>query len=131
MHFAIFFSASLLLATWTRSTVLCVFGSIAFWVICWGRQLQPSRAGRRLPNRRRRLLLPPLTVRLAEIGYWLLPKPVDLGRLVFDALGAGTSFRPLLDAHAAMWPSLSVLTSLLFTAYLLLAASRQFARTDY
>ena len=35
LHFAIFFSFSLLLAVCTRSTVVCVFGSIAFWGICW------------------------------------------------------------------------------------------------
>ena len=36
LHFAIFFSFSLLLAVCMRSTVLCVFGSVAFWLICWG-----------------------------------------------------------------------------------------------
>ena len=35
LHFAIFFSFSLLLAVCTRSTVVCVFGSIAFWGVCW------------------------------------------------------------------------------------------------
>src|SRR4030088_1674685 len=36
LHFAIFFSFSLLLAVCTRSTVVCVFGSIVFWFLCWG-----------------------------------------------------------------------------------------------
>src|ERR1700676_5466462 len=36
MHFAVFFSVSLLLAVFTRSTVVCVFGSILFWCIAWG-----------------------------------------------------------------------------------------------
>jgi ABC-type transport system involved in multi-copper enzyme maturation permease subunit len=130
LHFAIFFSASLLLATWTRSTVLCVFGSIAFWVICWA--VNFSRHALAAASQiAAEGSFSSLTVRLAEIGYWILPKPVDLGRLVFDALGASTSFRPLLDNSAAVWPTLSVLTSLLFTAYLLVAASRQFAQTDY
>jgi len=35
LHFAIFFSASLVLAVCTRSTVVSVFGSIAFWIMCW------------------------------------------------------------------------------------------------
>ncbi len=36
LHFAVFFSVSLLLAVCTRSTVVCVFGSILFWCIAWG-----------------------------------------------------------------------------------------------
>lgn len=130
LHFAIFFSASLLLATWTRSTVLCVFGSIAFWLICWAVNFSHHAlaAASRIASEGS---FSPLTVRLAEISYWLLPKPVDLGRMVFDALGASTSFRPLLENTAAVWPGLSILTSLLFTAYLLFAAARQFAHTDY
>ena len=68
---------------------------------------------------------------LTDLGYWVLPKPVDLGRLVFDALGAQTHFRPLLESTAMLPLSLSVLTSLLFTAYILFAAGKQFAQTDY
>src|SRR5207248_1034875 len=36
VHFAIFFSFSTLLATLSRSTVTCVFGSLLFWLLCWG-----------------------------------------------------------------------------------------------
>jgi len=36
LHFAIFFSFSVFLAVWTRSTVACVFWSIVFWLMCWG-----------------------------------------------------------------------------------------------
>ncbi len=35
LQFAVFFGFSLLLAVCFRSTVVCVFGSIAFWGICW------------------------------------------------------------------------------------------------
>ena len=35
-----------------------------------------------------------LAVRLADIGYWILPKPVDLGCLAFDALGAADALPP-------------------------------------
>jgi ABC-type transport system involved in multi-copper enzyme maturation permease subunit len=130
LHFAIFFSFSLLLAVCTRSTVVCVFGSIAFWGICWalnyGRHVVLAAAS----------LAPegsfssPL-VGLANLGYWILPKPIDLGKLVFDALGAEAHFRPLFQQTTAISLPWSVVTSLLFTAYLLFAASRQLARADY
>ena len=35
LHFAMFFSVSVLLAVWTQSTVVCVFGSILFWALAW------------------------------------------------------------------------------------------------
>ena len=68
---------------------------------------------------------------LADVCYWLFPKPVDLGRLVFDSLGAGSSFRWPLAAGVGVSLWLSVLTSLGFTGYVLFAAARQFARADY
>jgi len=36
LHFAVFYSFSAMLAVWTRSTVVCVFGTLLFWVLCWG-----------------------------------------------------------------------------------------------
>jgi hypothetical protein len=130
LHFAIFFSFSLLLAVCTRSTVVCVFGSIAFWGLCWavnfGQQAISAAAG--LGSQ---AALSSLWTRLAAISYWILPKPVDLGRLVFDALGAQTHFRPLCPGGTAAPLTLAVLTSLLFTGYILLAAGRHWTRTDY
>jgi hypothetical protein len=130
LHFAIFFSVSLLLAVLTRSTVVCVFGSIAFWGICWGMNYgrQAIGSGSDLASQG---TLSPLLVRLADFGYWVLPKPIDLGRLVFDALGAGTHFQPAIAGISATSLGLSVLTSLLFTAYILYAAGRQFTQMDY
>ena len=128
LHFAIFFSVSLLLAVLFRSTVVSVFGSIAFWGLSWGinygRHLVTSDAASQGAFSR------PL-VWLAEIGYWVFPKPADLGQLLFDVLGAGAHFRPLLGSAPLMPLGLSVLTSLLFTAYVLLTAGVQFARADY
>lgn len=130
LHFAIFFSFSLVLAVCTRSTVVCVFGSIAFWGICWainfGRCAVVA-ASKVAPDG----AFSAGVAWLSEIGYWLFPKPVDLGRLVFDALGAEAHFRPVVDNVAGLSLGLSIITSLLFTAYLLLAATRQFTRMDY
>jgi ABC-type transport system involved in multi-copper enzyme maturation permease subunit len=130
LHFAVFFSVSLLLAVLFRSTVVSVFGSIAFWGLSWGinygRHLVTSASDAATQGAFARPL-----VWLAEIGYWLFPKPIDLGQLLFDALGAGAHFQPLLPGAPMMSLGLAVLTSLLFTAYMLLTAGVQFARADY
>ena len=130
LHFAIFFSFSLFLAVCTRSTVVCVFGSIAFWGICWGINLG-RHAVMAASDLTSQGSFSGTVVWLTDIGYWLFPKPVDLSQLVFNALGAGAYFRPVLESTAAVSLPLSVATSLVFTGYVLLAASRQFARTDY
>jgi ABC-type transport system involved in multi-copper enzyme maturation permease subunit len=130
LHFAIFFSFSLLLAACTRSTVLCVFGSIAFWGICWGINYGRHAvvaAAQVAPQAGFSWLL----VQLVNLGYWLFPKPIDIGRLIFDALGAGANFRPGVEGLASVSLGLSVLTSLLFTGYVLFAAGRQWSQTDY
>lgn len=130
LQFAVFFGFSLLLAVCSRSTVVCVTGSIAFWAVCWainfGRHAvmastEVAGCGK----------FSALAVRLADIGYWILPKPVDLGCLSFDAFGTATSFRPILEHAGGLSLGLSVLTSLAFTVYVLIAAERQFAKMDY
>ena len=130
LHFAIFFSFSLLLAVCTRSTVVCVFGSIAFWGICWAINFGRHAVTAASELTSQGAFSAPL-VWLADVGYWLFPKPVDLGKLVFDSLGAGAYFRTPLAGDAGISLGLSVLTSLLFTGYILFAASRQFAKMDY
>jgi len=130
LQFAVFFGFSLLLAVCFRSTVVCVFGSIAFWGICWainfGRHAVMAAAAVAGCGK-----FSSVAVCIANISYWVLPKPVDLGCLAFDALGAQTHFRPILEHSGELSLGLSVLTSLLFTVYILVAAERQFARTDY
>ena len=73
---------------------------------------------------------------LVDAGYWLLPKPADLGLVLFDALGAGGAFAksPALqavEARGAFHPGLSVLTSLLFTGGVLALAGHELATQDY
>ena len=130
LHFAIFFSFSLLLAVCTRSTVVCVFGSIAFWGLCWAINFGRHAVTAASELTAQGAFSAPL-VWLANVGYWLFPKPVDLGKLVFDSLGAGAYFRTPFAGGAGISLGLSVFTSLLFTAYILFAASRQFAKMDY
>jgi ABC-type transport system involved in multi-copper enzyme maturation permease subunit len=134
LHFAVFFSMSLLLAVCTRSTVVCVFGSILFWFMTWGL------------NYGRHVLAASATAMpdgqfssaitwLVDFGYWILPKPADFSVLLFNALGAQNYFGPLFDlktlqAHGFSI-GLSIATSLAFTLYTLFAAGRRFATIDY
>ena len=129
LHFSIFFGFSLLLAVCTRSTVSCVFGSIAFWAICWGMNYGRHAAAGTALGADTELSQPLLW--LVEAGYWILPKPADLGMVLYDALGARDHFSPLFTDPGLFSFELSIATSLAFTAYLLVAASRQFAATDY
>jgi hypothetical protein len=130
LQFAVFFGFSLLLAVCSRSTVVCVTGSIAFWGICWainfGRHAVMAASAVAGCGK-----FSALAVRMTDIAYWIMPKPVDLGCLSFDALGAQTHFRPVLEHCGGLSLGLSVLTSLAFTVYLLIAAERQFAKMDY
>lgn len=131
-HFAIFFGFSALLAVCTRSTVVCVSGSLLFWFLCWG-----INYGRHVA-----VLLPESAgassalVALADVGYWVLPKPADLGYVLFDTLGAGHAFRApeafqALATRGVFYPLLSLLTSLAFALCTLAVAAWEFARTDY
>jgi hypothetical protein len=129
LQFAVFFGFSMLLAVSFRSTVLCVSGTIAFWAMCWainfGRHAVTTASvadGGKFSS---------VTVWMTEIGYWVVPKPVDLSCLSFDALGAQAHFRPIFEHSGGISLWLSVLTSLAFTLYLLFAAERHFAKIDY
>ena len=135
LQFAIFFSFSVLLAVCSRSTVVCVFGSVLFWCLCWGMNFgrhallaetyRPSDAA-----------IAGQAVRLVEAGYWFLPKPADLGIMLFDALDAASAYGKVavfdsIQAHGDFHPWLSIAASLSFMALALVAASRQFAALDY
>lgn len=132
IHFAIFYGMSVLLAVSTRSTIACVFGSILFWLLCWAMNY-----GRHMV-----VALPDLHEAasgmraLVEVGYWILPKPADLGLLLFDALQAGNYFNSAIEfdalkAQGAFSPVLSVAASLGFTAAVLALACYEFHTTDY
>lgn len=131
IHFAIFFSVSTLLAVSTRSTIACVFGSILFWMLCWGMNY-----GRHMV-----LATDPHGMTgglhfMLEAGYWLLPKPADLGILLFDALQAQNYFSTVMEfdavkAKGAFSPVLSVAASLGFTVLVLALAAYEFHTMDY
>ena len=136
LHFSIIFSASAVLAVCTRSTVSCVFGSIVFWLICFG--MNYGRHVTSIPEMMGKAAapFPPAFHALVDAAYWVLPKPADLV-VVLDGLLKGSShFAASLDpttlaASHAFHPALSILSSLLAAIALLGLAAHQWSTTDY
>ena len=134
LHFSIFFGFSVLLAVWTGNAVVCVFGSIAFWFVAWSMNFARHAlavSGDMVAESVRSSYFSGLL----DFGYWILPKPADLGMLLYNALGASDHFGKLLDlqsleAHGFSM-LLSVLSSLVFAAVVLFASARKFQATDY
>jgi ABC-type transport system involved in multi-copper enzyme maturation permease subunit len=135
LQFAILYSFSVLLAVTTRSTVACIFGTILFFMVCWGMNLGRHYAVALAPE----ASLSPLTGFLTEAGYWMLPKPTDLAVLLEQTLGVGQHFDSLSRLEAirivgeknAFHPELSLLASLAFAGVMLFISGRHLAATDY
>jgi ABC-type transport system involved in multi-copper enzyme maturation permease subunit len=132
LYFAIFYSFSVLLAVLTRSTVTCVFGSVLFWLLAWGINYGRVMAFS-LPESQQ---LPSMTRTLADTTYWLSPKPIDAGLILFNALDAQQHFEKprmfaLLESGQAFSPLLSILSSLVITGVLLGLSVHEFNATDY
>ncbi|HWB08362.1 MAG TPA: ABC transporter permease subunit [Pirellulales bacterium] len=135
IHFAIFFSFSLVLAVCTRSTVLCVFGSILFWFLCWGMNFGRHEVVAE-NYRASEAVFGSEAVTLVEAAYWTLPKPADVGMLLYEAVDAAGDFGQVaafqqVKEHGDFHPYLSLATSLAFMVLLLAGASRQFSALDY
>jgi ABC-type transport system involved in multi-copper enzyme maturation permease subunit len=132
LQFAIFYSFSVLLGVITRSTVTCVFGSLLFWLLAWGINYGCVMARGVLE----RQYLPASTLALAEVAYWISPKPIDAGLILFDALNAQHHFvKPLvfnlIESGQAFSPFLSIVSSLVLTGVLLFLSMNEFSTTDY
>ncbi|MFI5457464.1 MAG: transcriptional regulator [Isosphaerales bacterium] len=132
LQFAIFYSFSVLLAVITRSTVACVFGSVLFWLLAWGINYGSVMARGVLE----RQYMPACTRALAEAAYWVFPKPIDAGLILFNALDAAHHFEKpvifkLIESGQAFSPHLSILSSLALTGVLLALSTYEFSATDY
>jgi ABC-type transport system involved in multi-copper enzyme maturation permease subunit len=132
LHFAVFFSFSAMLATATRSTVACVFGSILFWLLCWAMNV----------GRHAFLVLPELQVagmnlgHTVELAYWILPKPLDfhlilLGTLQDEFLLSSIVNTRVLAERGAWQPAASLLASSLCAVVLLVLAAYDFVTAEY
>jgi hypothetical protein len=103
-----------------------------FWFICWGMNI-----GRHAIVTMQGFEKMPASFRwLTEAGYWFLPKPADLGIILFNGLGAH-DFVPQNAVFEAVQqqnlfqPGWSVTTSLVFTAVTIVLAAHHFLTTDY
>jgi ABC-type transport system involved in multi-copper enzyme maturation permease subunit len=127
LQFLIVYSFSALLAVRWRNTVVCVVGAVLLWGVCSAVNL----------TRHEALTGPqPASQWVVETGYWVLPKPADLGFLLDEALQSGRHFQGLRSLEAArdrnaFYPELSLYTSLLFTLAVVGFAARRFTLTDY
>jgi ABC-type transport system involved in multi-copper enzyme maturation permease subunit len=139
LHFAAIYAFSVLLAVYTRSTAACIVGTVLFWLVCWGIGV----------GRHYALALPdlapgaapvsPVTTLLAEVGYWVLPKPADLVVGLEQTLQMGQHFSgpsgwgvfEVVNRRGALVMELSLLTSLLSAAAMLALAGHQLKTTDY
>lgn len=134
LHFSIFFAFSVLLAVCTRSTVVCVFGSLVFWCVAWSLNFG-RHAFFTATDMASDTLRSPLLSGIIDAGYWILPKPADLGVLFYDSLGAQDHFGKLFDPTAlaahGFSMTLSVLTSLAFAVVVLIASVRTFGKLGY
>jgi hypothetical protein len=68
-----------------------------------------------------------------EAGYWVLPKPADMGYLLFTVMDAQkdiASIAPSLPTIADN-PALSLLSSLLFAVVMLAIAGYELVKADY
>lgn len=136
LQFAIFFSVSALIASQLRGSSACILGAVLFWALCWGMNY----------GRHAVVALPSLSPNAAatarplgwvvEAGYWLLPKPADLGMIVGDALGAKPDsqvipeFATVRKLHR-FHPTAAILTSVLSATLLLGCALQRFESADY
>jgi hypothetical protein len=131
VNFAVFYAFSAFLAVCTRSTVVAVFGTLLFWLLCWTMNFTHHRVvGTQMPG------LSPVATVLVQAGYWTLPKPLDLSGLFFEAMKAKGYSVPVpeleaLKARGLFYPELSVLASLAFAVGVLAIAAYEFRKMDY
>jgi ABC-type transport system involved in multi-copper enzyme maturation permease subunit len=126
LQVAAIYGFSVFLGVWTRSTLACVVGSVLFWFTCSGMNYGRHYLVVNEPDE-------PFLRGLVEVGYWILPKPVDLGMLLHEAVESGQSL-PLLQAvkqQGAFHPGLSVLASLAFAVGMVAIAAQLLRRKDY
>lgn len=131
MNFAVFFSVSTFLAVWTRSTVACVFGTLLFWLVCWAMNFTHLRLGANPLEG-----MSAMSGFMMDVGYWVLPKPLDLGGIFYDAMGAENFSMKMPELASAQdagrhQPELSVLSSGAFAAATLAVAANEFRTADY
>ena len=128
LHFAVFFSFSAMLASATRNTAACVFGTVLFWMLCWAMNFGRHAAMSSLDPH----ILSPAFGWTIDAAYWVLPKPLDFQL----ALAGRTGHDGLMGLNhvteRGVWsPALSVLASALCGVVLLGVAAYDFVTAEY
>jgi hypothetical protein len=130
----VFYSFSALLAVMSRNTTVCIVGSIVFWAFCWGMNYgRHALAGVQVDDVQRAV---GGLGRVADIAYWIMPKPADFSLVLADALGADPSaggwpaIRAVREA-GQFFPLASILTSLASGAVILALAAFEFVHDEY
>jgi ABC-type transport system involved in multi-copper enzyme maturation permease subunit len=131
INFAVFYAFSAFLAVCTRSTVVAVFGTLLFWVLCWAVNLTHHHLIAADVKG-----VTPMASFLIDTAYWTLPKPLDLSSIFYDAMGASAYSAPVPEMEAVkakgkFFPDLAVFTSLLSAVGLLALAVYEFRTMDY
>lgn len=131
LNFAIFYAVSAFLAVWTRNGVVCAFGTLLFWLVCWAMNFAHHKAIANPMD-----AYGPGALMLLDVGYWVLPKPLDMSAVFFDAIraegfaGKVPELQKVQDA-GKFYPELSIAASIAFAAGVLGLASYEFKMTDY
>lgn len=123
LHFAVFFSFSVMLAVATRNTAVCVFGTVLFWLLCWAMNFGRHAAMGTLDPH----VTSPAFGWIIDSAYWVLPKPLDFQLAMSDG-----SHGEVLGLGRVAWsPALSLLASALCGVGLLAVAAYDFAGAEY
>jgi ABC-type transport system involved in multi-copper enzyme maturation permease subunit len=132
LEFAVLYSFSVLLAVMTRSTVACVFGSLLFWLLAWGINYGSVMASGMEESQQ----LSAFTLTLTKAAYWISPKPIDAGLILYNALDAHEHFEKpmvfkLLESGHGFSPFLSLFSSFAIAVVLLALSAYEFSTKDY
>jgi ABC-type transport system involved in multi-copper enzyme maturation permease subunit len=130
LQVATIYSFSAFLGVMTRSNLACVFGSVLFWLACWGLNYGhhvTMAVESEVPHQERSFGV------LSEAAYWIMPKPVDLGMILRSAVDAGQT-DPQLQKYVQLGnfsPELAVLSSLAFIAIMVVLSAYQLSSLEY
>lgn len=127
---AVIYSFSAFLGVWTRSSLVCVIGSVVFWIMCWGMNYGHHTlvTAQSDVNGNHQVIRG-----LADVCYWIMPKPVDMGMMLRSAVDANQA-DPQLKRYVeigAFNPAVSILSSLAFVAAMVALSAQQLKAKEY
>lgn len=131
LNFAVFYAVSAFLAVWTRSTVASAFGVLLFWLVCWATDFTHLRLTAYPPEG-----MSGFARFMLDAAYWVLPKPLALGGIFYEAVGArgfvaAVPELEIVQAAGRSYPVAAVLTCVAFATATLGLAAYEFETQDY